>query len=217
MNLLPKVGVGGGMRDSSQRNSRGNLFLAAIAFMGMATLAAILVIPRLFIRPRNGGQLSSCKSNLKNLGTGLEMYASDHAGRLPPSMAHLTPNYLKTFPKCPTAGRDTYSSTYTRVKLPVEPSAFCPTHGSTGPCANYGRRLLQEASLFRDQHQRWPKDLEEMRLPQKLLACPYGGASLVYSLVQETYSLCCGGLNHRQYSLPADRPAYDGIVGLIER
>ena len=181
MNLLPKVGVGGGMRDSSQRNSRGNLFLAAIAFMGMATLAAILVIPRLFIRPRNGGQLSSCKSNLKNLGTGLEMYA------------------------------------YTRVNLPVEPSAFCPTHGSTGPCANYGRRLLQEASLFRDQHQRWPKDLEEMRLPQKLLACPYGGASLVYSLVQETYSLCCGGLNHRQYSLPADRPAYDGIVGLIER
>ena len=204
------------MRESSQRTSRGNLFLAAIAFMGMAAIAAVLIIPQ-FIRPRHRGQLTSCKSNLKNLGAGLEMYASDHAGRLPPSMAQLTPNYLKTLPKCPTAGRDTYSFTYTRVKLADEPWVSCPTHGSTGPCANYGRRLLQEASLFRAQHQRWPKDLGEMRLSPKLLACPYGGVSLSYSAVQETYSFCCGGRNHRQYTLPAGRPAYNGIFGLIER
>ncbi len=81
----------------------------------MAALAAILVIPQ-FIRPRNSGQLTACKSNLKNFGTALEMYAYDHAGRYPSSATQLTPNYLKTLPKCPTAGRDTYSSTYTRAK-----------------------------------------------------------------------------------------------------
>ncbi len=56
-----------------------------------------------------------------------------------------------------------------------------------------------------------------MRLPPKLLACPYSGASLSYIPIQETYFFGCGGLNHRQYSLPANRPAYNGIDGLIER
>ena len=49
----------------------------------IAILAAILV-PN-FIRARAQSQLTSCKSNLKNIGTALEMYFTDHNGQYPHS------------------------------------------------------------------------------------------------------------------------------------
>ena len=78
----------------------------------IAILAAILV-PN-FIRARAQGQLTACKSNLKNVGTALEMYSTDWAGKYPAtaSLAILTPDYLKTIPTCPAAGTDTYSGSY---------------------------------------------------------------------------------------------------------
>lgn len=50
-----------------------------------------------------------CKSNLKNVGTALEMYESDFKV-YPDRLTLLTPNYLKTIPTCPAASRDTYSA-----------------------------------------------------------------------------------------------------------
>lgn len=81
----------------------------------IAILAAILV-PN-FIRARAQGQLTSCKSNLKNIGTALEMYATDNLGRYPKTGeagTKLTTEdgtqqaYLKTIPTCPSAGMITY-------------------------------------------------------------------------------------------------------------
>lgn len=44
---------------------------------------------------------------MKNLGTAMEMYASDWNGSYPPrGMEQLTPNYLKTIPDC--LGTTTY-------------------------------------------------------------------------------------------------------------
>ena len=54
----------------------------------IAILAAILV-PN-FVRARAQGQLTACKSNLKNVGTALEMYAVDHNGRYPTQLTLLT-------------------------------------------------------------------------------------------------------------------------------
>jgi hypothetical protein len=60
--------------------------------------------------------LTACKSNLKNLGTALEMYSCDYDGHYPPTMTLLTPNYLRIIPECPSAGKDTYSTSYqTRI------------------------------------------------------------------------------------------------------
>ncbi len=61
-----------------------------------------------------GGQLTLCKSNLKNTATALEMYATDNDGRYPGELAALTPNYLKNIPNCPSAQEDTYSFSYLR-------------------------------------------------------------------------------------------------------
>ena len=52
--------------------------------------------------------MTACKSNLKNLGTALEMYSTDFAGRHPTTSTLLTPRYLKTMPTCPTVGSVTY-------------------------------------------------------------------------------------------------------------
>ena len=72
----------------------------------IAGLAAILV-PN-FVRARSRGSGTACKSNLKNIGTALEMYSTDNKGRYPQSLGVVTPNYLKTIPTCPSIGSVTY-------------------------------------------------------------------------------------------------------------
>ncbi|MGE0490078.1 MAG: hypothetical protein AB7S38_12800 [Vulcanimicrobiota bacterium] len=41
-----------------------------------------------------------CRSNLKNIGTALELWATDHEGERPASLQELTPNYLRDLPDC---------------------------------------------------------------------------------------------------------------------
>ena len=89
----------------------------------IAILAAILV-PNL-IRARSRGQLTACTSNLRNIGTAVEMYNVDSSGRYPNNLNILTPNYLKTIPTCPTAGSDTYSGSYAFTILPDAFEVFC--------------------------------------------------------------------------------------------
>lgn len=82
----------------------------------IAILAAILV-PN-FIRARAQGQVTSCKSNLKNIGTACEMYATDNGGRYPKTLDDLKKEangqqpYMKSLPKCPSAGTMTYAYSY---------------------------------------------------------------------------------------------------------
>jgi len=70
-----------------------------------------ILIPN-FMRARAQGALTSCKSNLKNIGTAMEMYSSDYDGRYPHSLAAITPNYLRTLPTCPDARRMSYRYVY---------------------------------------------------------------------------------------------------------
>lgn len=81
--------------------------LTLLALLGVGTVLGAILVPN-FIRARARGQLTSCKSNLKNLGTAMEMYSTDWAGKYPAEIDLLTPNYLKTLPDCPATGRVTY-------------------------------------------------------------------------------------------------------------
>lgn len=67
----------------------------------IAILAAILV-PN-FLRARNQGNVTACKSNLKNLATSMEMYATDNSGAYPTASTLLTTAYLQTLPTCPSS------------------------------------------------------------------------------------------------------------------
>lgn len=99
----------------SQKRRRGGFTLIElmIVIAIIAILAAILV-PN-FIRARAQGQLTACKSNLKNIGTAMEMYSTDWNGKYPTDTGmagQLTPNYLKTIPECPAVGSASYVATY---------------------------------------------------------------------------------------------------------
>ena len=111
----------------AQNASRNAMTWAWIAFglglLSMLIYGAILV-PN-FIRARGQGQLTACKSNLKNIGTALEMYSTDYQGQFPPTLAPLAPNYLKVIPTCPAAGADTYSPGYTRSETAEAYTVCC--------------------------------------------------------------------------------------------
>ena len=85
-------------------------------------LLALLLIPN-FIRCRCYGTITPCKSNLKNLGTALEMYSTDFGGKYPRNLSQLTPNYLKTIPVCPTAGRVSYRCSF-GPNAPLNPEHY---------------------------------------------------------------------------------------------
>ncbi|MHC9539062.1 MAG: serine/threonine protein kinase [Vulcanimicrobiota bacterium] len=98
--------------------------IVTIAGMICFLLSGILV-PN-FLRARAQGCLSPCKSHLKNIGTAMEMYSSDNQGRYPRNLAAITPNYLKTLPTCPEAGRMSYR--YVSTTMPDIYTVWC--HGA---------------------------------------------------------------------------------------
>lgn len=105
----------------------------------IAILAAILV-PN-FIRARAQGQVTSCKANLKNIGTACEMYATDNGGRYPATLESLKnaangqQPYMKAIPNCPSAGKDTYSEAYKSASNPDRYIVYCSgTNHSAAGC-----------------------------------------------------------------------------------
>lgn len=68
-------------------------------------------------------QLMACRANEKSIGTALEMYSSDNQGRYPRSLSALTPGYLQSIPKCPSANTITYC--YTQTEVPDCYTVWC--------------------------------------------------------------------------------------------
>lgn len=61
--------------------------------------------------------MTACKSNVKNVGTAMKMYATDNDQCFPSRLDDLMPKYLNAIPTCPSAGRVTYvSATYHKGK-----------------------------------------------------------------------------------------------------
>ena len=116
----------------------------ALIVAGIVVILGMILVPNLIHRGC-GGLLTACKSNLKNIGTGLEMYSTDYSGRYPRNLNQLTPNYLKTLPECPQAGYVTYRADF-GLSAPHNTEQFedyyfveCTgdTHGSYGYPPNF--------------------------------------------------------------------------------
>ncbi len=96
------------------------LIIAGIGCAGFLTIVLLFLAifyPN-YARARGQGQVTACKANLKNIATALEMYAVDNGGRFPPSLEYIAKSgigsgYLNEIPECPSAKKDTYSSSYT--------------------------------------------------------------------------------------------------------
>ncbi len=103
-----------------------------------------------FLKARSQGQFTACKSNLKNIATACEMYATDHKGLYPASLKQLTPDYLRVIPTCPSANADTYSAHYQKKSKPDNFTVRCwgEHHKTLDVPKNYplytGERGLEE-------------------------------------------------------------------------
>ena len=104
-----------------------------LVYLSLLLVLAALA-PRLFEKQRAERDLTLCKSNLKNLATALEMYASDNGGRYPVRLKELRSSYLKDLPTCPVTGSD-YSDTYRSTLAPDSYSFGCRGyhHGTPEP------------------------------------------------------------------------------------
>jgi len=99
--------------DNTERKSKGNNLLhwcisgfLFVIFFGGGIIEPILT------RCRCSGSISTCQSNLKNIATALDMYASDNTGHYPEKLGNLAPDYLREIPTCPEAKLDSYSPSY---------------------------------------------------------------------------------------------------------
>ena len=105
---------------------------------------AVIFVPG-FIMARGQGQRTACCSNMKNIGVGLEMWSRDNNGHYPDTLDQITPHYLRVIPTCPSAGTDSYSSTYTFAEsdrekgIPDSYTFYCngTYHTTVGEEANY--------------------------------------------------------------------------------
>ena len=180
--------------------------LAAIA------IVATMAVPS-FIRPRSRNALGASKSNLKNLGTALEMYSKDWENRYPSSLSGLIPNYLKVIPECPTAGTDTYSGSYHNGPVVSKDSLDCRTHRlyTDKLCTKKQRLVLSRL-----------EELGKPGLSDKIVkdvgaVCPDGQPYTYHLVYANFYSYYCSGDNHSSYDIDSDYPKYDAVGGLVER
>lgn len=121
------------------RKAKGFTLIELMIVIAIIAILAAILVPN-FIRARAQGQATACKSNLKNIGTALEMYSTDSSGRFPTSLNSLSPNYLKTIPSCPSTGSITYTgSGFTSASVPDAYTVMCAAtaHTGAGYSANY--------------------------------------------------------------------------------
>ena len=76
-----------------RRSRKGFTLIELMIVIAIIAILAAILVPN-FIRARAQGQLTACKSNLKNIGTALEMYSTDNGGRFPTTCQLLCRRWL---------------------------------------------------------------------------------------------------------------------------
>ncbi|MGV8119786.1 MAG: serine/threonine protein kinase [Candidatus Xenobiia bacterium LiM19] len=83
------------------------------------------------------GLQSQCCKNLRVMADAVQKYSADHRGSPPQSLSELIPQYLGTIPSCPSAGSDTYTSSYSVQPDGKEYLFFCKGENHTHARFNY--------------------------------------------------------------------------------
>jgi len=127
------------------RNKKGFTLIELMIVIAIIAILAAILVPN-FLKARAQGQLAACESNLKNIATALEMYATDFSGDYPSLMSMLTSNltpaggsYMKAIPKCPSVTTAPYLYTY--ITTPDNFTLNCganSAHIATGTVSSSG-------------------------------------------------------------------------------
>lgn len=208
------------------------------------TLTLILLLSLAAVACR--GTATACKSNLKNLATALEMYASDHQGHYPPELSFLVSGrYLKTIPTCPSAGTDTYSRSYIRLSDPDNfalccagnhhaPSMIAPNNPAYSADQGVISKALDSAQpvglclknleatgaaleRYRTRHRAYPKSLQQL-VPNFLPVLPRcSEGDLVMGRLEGRLIVSCPGGAHLEAGLACFQPAWQEGSAHIQR
>ena len=87
-------------------------FITLLLVLGCVAVVAAIFVPSFINARSRGSNDTACRSNLKNIGTAMEMYSTDWSGKYPESLSILTPNYLKTIPVCPVSNEMRYRAVF---------------------------------------------------------------------------------------------------------
>lgn len=126
------------MMNRGFRRRQGYTLIEITITVALIALLAAILLPNL-MRAGAQGRLSSCKTNLRNIATAIEMYALDNGSQPPVTMAKVLPDYLASIPRCPSNSTDTYSSGYTWANLPMAYTLSCQgdNHPAVGMPPDY--------------------------------------------------------------------------------
>lgn len=114
--------------DNARRFGWSLLVLAMVAMLMGAFV-------RNFIHARAQGQLTACRSNLREIGTALNFYGMDNQGRYPPEL-HV-PGLLRVIPSCPACGSNTYAQGFTSSAKAYTVVCTGLNHEAAGQGANF--------------------------------------------------------------------------------
>ena len=146
-----------------------------------------------FKTARGQGQVTACMSNMRNIGTALEMYSTDNEGHYPASLTQLTPDYLRIIPTCPAAEKQTYVDSYQVSQNPDAYSFYCKgdNHSIVGVPENYpsynsteglnrGKEMKKghigtEPVAFSDKYQECCSNLKNIGTALEMYSTDYSG------------------------------------------
>ena len=117
----------------------------------ITTLAATILVPN-FLKARVGGKYSECQSNLKNIGTVLEMYADENEKNYPPALTMLTHDYLQTISTCPSSRTNQgYIDSYRVSKDFKAYTFYCQgdNHSAVGVDKNFPQYNSKEGPIYK--------------------------------------------------------------------
>jgi len=103
-----------------KKTRRGFTLIEIMIVVLIIAILLAIAIPN-FLRARETSRAKSCKANLRQIETAKEQWAMDNkmgAGDTP-TMAMLTPDYMKSTPTCPSGGAYTEGDMSTRPTCDV--------------------------------------------------------------------------------------------------
>jgi prepilin-type processing-associated H-X9-DG protein len=138
----------------------GGVITGGISFVMIAVMAMMagMLLPAL-ARAREEARKAVCKSNLKNIGLCVMMYAQDNDNKLPEKLSQLYPEYVKDLSLfvCPSSGKTIASADQIDTETPYVLVPGVALGGGTAVLV-YEKRGMHEGGtnvLFADGHVEW--------------------------------------------------------------
>lgn len=141
------------MKSHSQKTgqkTKGKWGIVISTFLFFIFFFIIVILPN--FPHRDPSPLTSCQQNMRNIGTALDMYASDNGGCYPPKMEMLTPDYLQTIPACPSSRTNRgYIDSYRVSKDFNAYTFYCQgdNHSAVGVDKNFPHYNSKEGLIYK--------------------------------------------------------------------